>query len=86
MSGGASAGLSGGGSSAVGKGGKKLSPDMLGEPRIQTTLNAGDLLYLPRGYVHQAMATQADSLHVTASLGRQHTWRDLLEFGLFGAL
>ena len=28
----------------------------LGEPLIEVTLNAGDLLYMPRGFVHQVMA------------------------------
>jgi hypothetical protein len=66
----------------------------------EVTLSPGDLLYLPRGFVHQAVATpstatlanvqdgslQVGSLHLTVSVGRQHTWRDLLEFGLAGAL
>ena len=63
-----------------------LLPDELGRLIGQVTLRPGDLLYLPRGFVHQAAAQTHPSLHVTASLGRQHTWRDLLEFGVFGAM
>ena len=63
-----------------------LEQDELGPLLGEVTLQPGDLLYLPRGYVHQAKAAQVDSLHVTASLARQHTWRDLLEFGVFGAM
>ena len=51
----------------------------LGEPLQTLTLHAGDLLYLPRGVVHQALA-QADghSLHLTFSTYQRHTWRELL--------
>lgn len=57
------------------------------EPCGEAVLRPGDLLYLPRGCVHQAVACPGDaSLHVTASVGRMHTWRDLLEVGLQGAL
>ena len=61
----------------------------LGELLADFTLRPGDLLYMPRGVVHQAVVSDAQgghSLHVTASVGRQHAWRDLLEVGLLGAL
>ncbi|KJE90821.1 hypothetical protein CAOG_02065 [Capsaspora owczarzaki ATCC 30864] len=41
----------------------------LGEPVMSFSLRKGDLLYLPRGWVHQATATDAPSLHLTVSLG-----------------
>ena len=52
------------------------------------TLVPGDLLYLPRGTVHQALtpAGGAASLHLTVSVDRRQTWRDMLELGLMGAL
>ena len=49
-------------------------------------LTAGDMLYLPRGYIHQAISSDAPSLHLTFSTGRLHTWRDLLEVGVVGAI
>ena len=43
-------------------------------------LAPGDVLYFPRGTVHQAMAQDAShSLHLTFSTYQRHTWRDLLE-------
>ena len=64
-----------------------LAQDELGAMLGEVTLRAGDLLYLPRGIVHQAVTSSGvASLHVTASVGRQHAWRDLLEVGVLGAL
>jgi lysine-specific demethylase/histidyl-hydroxylase NO66 len=39
-----------------------------GEPVEDLTLEAGDTLYLPRGWPHEATAADADSLHVTVGL------------------
>ena len=51
----------------------------LGEPTAEITLKKGDLLYLPRGVVHQALAqSDGHSLHLTFSTYQRHTWRDLL--------
>jgi len=60
----------------------------LGPPLAELTLSPGDLLYLPRGTVHQARTPPGGpaSLHLTVSVSRRHTWRDLLELGLMGAL
>ena len=63
-----------------------LSADELGPLLADVTLRPGDLLYLPRGFVHQAMCGDDASLHLTASVGRMHSWRDLLETGLTGVL
>ena len=35
---------------------------------------------------HQAESADTDSLHLTLSTGRQHTWRDLLQLAVDGAL
>jgi len=51
----------------------------LGEPMIDVTLQPGDLLYMPRGFVHQADAQATDSLHLTLSTNQQHNWGGLLE-------
>ena len=39
-----------------------------GEPVLDVTARAGDTLYLPRGWLHQAMTTDTDSLHVTVGV------------------
>jgi hypothetical protein len=39
-----------------------------GAPVMDITLQAGDTLYLPRGWPHEATAADADSLHVTVGL------------------
>lgn len=49
-------------------------------PLITVELEPGDLLYFPRGYVHEAHATEgAHSLHITLSTCQRNTWGDLLE-------
>ncbi|HWC25047.1 MAG TPA: cupin domain-containing protein [Solirubrobacteraceae bacterium] len=45
-----------------------VDPDDVGEPLHDTTLEAGDTLYLPRGWPHEASAADAASLHVTVGL------------------
>lgn len=40
----------------------------IGEPLHDITLRAGDTLYLPRGWPHEAAAADADSLHITVGL------------------
>ena len=39
-----------------------------GEPLYEITLQAGDTLYMPRGWPHEATAADADSLHLTIGL------------------
>ena len=39
-----------------------------GEPVLDVTLAAGDTLYLPRGWLHQALTSDADSLHITVGV------------------
>ena len=39
-----------------------------GEPVLDITLQAGDTLYLPRGWLHQALTSSSDSLHVTVGI------------------
>jgi bifunctional lysine-specific demethylase and histidyl-hydroxylase NO66 len=39
-----------------------------GEPVLDVTARAGDTLYLPRGWLHQAMTTDSDSLHITVGV------------------
>jgi hypothetical protein len=42
--------------------------DRVGEPVRDITLHAGDTLYLPRGWPHEATSADADSLHITVGL------------------
>lgn len=52
----------------------------IGEPILDTIVKAGDLLYLPRGTIHQAMTLDnTHSLHVTLSVYQKNTWSDFLE-------
>ncbi|HEV2776172.1 MAG TPA: cupin domain-containing protein [Solirubrobacteraceae bacterium] len=42
--------------------------DAVGEPLYDITLRAGDTLYMPRGWPHEATAADAASLHITVGL------------------
>jgi hypothetical protein len=46
-----------------------------GEPVFDLTLLPGDTLYLPRGWLHEALTSEADSLHLTVGLNA-YTGRD----------
>jgi ribosomal protein L16 Arg81 hydroxylase len=35
---------------------------------LDVTLRAGDTMYLPRGWLHQALTTGSDSLHITVGV------------------
>ncbi len=48
-----------------------------GEPVHDVTLRAGDTLYLPRGWLHEALTSQSDSLHLTVGVN-VYTWLDAL--------
>jgi ribosomal protein L16 Arg81 hydroxylase len=56
----------------------------LGEPGptvLELTLCAGDTLYLPRGWLHDALTSDTDSLHITVGVN-VHTWVDALRAAL----
>lgn len=57
-----------------------LSRDELAAPIKELTLQAGDLLYFPRGVIHEA-STDSDthSLHITVSVYQNTAYVDLLE-------
>jgi cupin superfamily protein len=46
-----------------------------GEAVLDVTMRAGDTLYLPRGWLHQAMTSDTASLHLTVGVNVA-TWRD----------
>ncbi|MEH2214509.1 cupin domain-containing protein [Nostoc sp.] len=52
------------------------SREGLGEP-LQICLNAGDLLYMPRGYIHEARTSDTFSLHLTVGV-HVFRWSDLM--------
>ena len=59
----------------------------IGEPVLEVVLEPGDLLYMPRGTVHQACCVPgAHSLHVTISTNQFNTWADVLELAFPQAL
>jgi ribosomal protein L16 Arg81 hydroxylase len=49
-----------------------LSKESLGSPSAEFVLRQGDLLYIPRGVVHEAATTDDSSIHITLGL---HVWR-----------
>lgn len=52
----------------------------VGELILDKTVEAGDLLYFPRGTIHQAEAPDdVHSLHVTLSVYQKNSWGDFLE-------
>jgi hypothetical protein len=65
---------------------EKTPPGTLGKPMLEVTLEQGDLLYIPRGVIHQARATAEFSTHLTVSTYQAQSWGDLLEGALPAAL
>ncbi|XP_066279326.1 bifunctional lysine-specific demethylase and histidyl-hydroxylase NO66 [Branchiostoma lanceolatum] len=57
-----------------------FSQEEIGEAILDVTLEPGDLLYFPRGTIHQASALpDTHSLHITVSTCQRNTWGDLME-------
>jgi lysine-specific demethylase/histidyl-hydroxylase NO66 len=54
-----------------------LPESRIGAPTMDITLRPGDVLYMPRGVIHQAAAQQEDSTHLTISTYQRWTWGDL---------
>ena len=53
----------------------------------EIVLEPGDVLYLPRGFIHSAVTEGSqNSLHLTLSCHRANSWADLLEAALPNAL
>jgi JmjC domain len=62
---------------------QRYSPD-LGEPGEAVedrVLSAGDMLYLPRGWLHEALTSDTDSLHLTVGVNVV-TWLDAVRAAL----
>lgn len=59
---------------------QNFKQDEIGEPCLDVVLEAGDMLYFPRGYIHQANTLKDHhSLHITVSAYQKQTYGDLLE-------
>ena len=52
-----------------------------GPPVLELTLRAGDTLYMPRGWLHEALTSETDSLHITVGIN-VHTWLDAFRAAL----
>ncbi|XP_071494710.1 ribosomal oxygenase 2-like [Diadema antillarum] len=63
---------------------KDLDQAEIGDPILDTVLKAGDVLYFPRGTVHQAETpdTCDHSTHLTVSTYQRAAWGDLLSLAL----
>jgi JmjC domain len=53
----------------------------VGPTALELTLRAGDTLYLPRGWLHDALTSETDSLHITVGMN-VHTWIDAFRAAL----
>ena len=62
---------------------QRFEPDRLAggrgqqEPELQVELEAGHCLYLPGGYLHQAVSTDQVSVHLTIGIS-PYTWADVI--------
>jgi ribosomal protein L16 Arg81 hydroxylase len=60
---------------------RPVDPAELGRPMMEVALRAGDLLYIPRGYVHQGLTSGVSSLHLTLAV-RAIRWSQVFEQAL----
>jgi len=63
-----------------------LDRHLIGQPHIEVVLEPGDLLYMPRGTIHEAMAQEELSSHLTISAMQGQNWGKLLQVAMEGAL
>ncbi|MBB3033830.1 cupin domain-containing protein [Alteriqipengyuania lutimaris] len=61
-----------------------IDPAQLPDPRWTGTLAAGQTLYIPRGHIHAARATDERSLHLTIGV-KVTTWLDFLSAAMEAA-
>jgi ribosomal protein L16 Arg81 hydroxylase len=66
---------------ALGKDDQPYLADNLPAPEQELCLQAGDLLYVPRGCVHEVLTTDAPSLHITVDT-KLFTWVDFITHAL----
>merc|ERR1711892_31875 len=64
-----------------------LEQEEIGSPIIETDMEPGDMIYMPRGTIHQGNCLgEEHSLHITISAYQMNSWTDLLEKLLPAAL
>lgn len=66
---------------------RNFTQEEAGEPFMDVILEPGDLLYFPRGTIHQAHTVDDHhSLHITLSTYQKYSWADFLERAVPAAL
>ena len=55
--------------------------ERIGAPLCETVLRAGDVLYIPRGFVHEGASEGTPSLHITVNI-HVRTWFDFISDAL----
>jgi len=66
---------------------ENLEQDDVGTPVIEVDLEPGDMIYMPRGTIHQGNCLNEEhSLHITISAYQLNSWTDLFEKLLPAAL
>lgn len=66
---------------------RNFSQEEVGETVMEVTLEPGDMLYFPRGTIHQAMSVDGeDSFHLTVSCAQKNCWADLMDIAVNAAL
>jgi len=64
-----------------------LLQEDIGEPTLTVTLEAGDMLYFPRGVIHQAKTIgDSHSTHISVSTYQQNTWGDFMNHAVTQAI
>jgi ribosomal protein L16 Arg81 hydroxylase len=58
-----------------------LAREGLGPPTLEAVLKPGDLLYMPRGHIHEAFTSDCLALHLTVGI-KVFRWLDLLHQAL----
>lgn len=66
---------------------RNFQQEEVGETVMEVTLEPGDMLYFPRGTIHQAMSVEGeDSFHLTVSCAQKNCWADLMDIAVNAAL
>lgn len=63
---------------------QQIPKDQLSKPMYEIILKAGDILYIPSGYVHEASTSECSSLHLTLGI-LAYRWLDLFLAALSSA-
>ena len=62
------------------------SHDEIGDCTYEFDMEEGDLLYFPRGYIHEALTSDTHSLHLTVSTYQKNTWGDFIQKNVNNAI